>query len=301
MDLPHTVPMLKFFEEIKILHLEPTDVCQAACPLCVRETDPTFDKNIQNFLTPLFLENLLTHDVIKQLNKMYMCGVHGDPAASKYTLEIFKLFRDINPNIILGMNTNGAIQNTEWWIKIAKVLNGIRDYVVFSIDGLEDTNHIYRKNVNWKKLVENVEAFINAGGNAHWDMLVFEHNEHQVNACESMAKDLGFKYFRAKVSKRQNKVVNWIKTPKLWEDSIQFTNNISCIRNIEQSIYIDAKGNIFPCCWLSKTEFTIDKFDFIQLNWNTSECNSWCKTICSGLSVEKNNFHRQWKKEVQFF
>ena len=30
--------------EIKVLHLESTNVCQAACPLCARETDPLFDK-----------------------------------------------------------------------------------------------------------------------------------------------------------------------------------------------------------------------------------------------------------------
>ena len=30
---------------IKVLHLEPTDVCQAACPLCAGETDKNFQKH----------------------------------------------------------------------------------------------------------------------------------------------------------------------------------------------------------------------------------------------------------------
>ena len=37
--------------DISVLHLESTDVCQAACPLCARETDPLFNKNEKNHLT----------------------------------------------------------------------------------------------------------------------------------------------------------------------------------------------------------------------------------------------------------
>ena len=37
--------------EIRVLHLEPTDVCQAACPLCARETDENFDKSQKHHLT----------------------------------------------------------------------------------------------------------------------------------------------------------------------------------------------------------------------------------------------------------
>ena len=52
--------------------------------------------------------------------------------------------------------------------------------VIFSLDGLEDTNHIYRVGVQFKKVMENTQAFINAGASAHWDMLVFKHNKHHV-------------------------------------------------------------------------------------------------------------------------
>lgn len=300
MDTPHTVPMSTFFEGVKILHLESTNVCQAACPLCLRETDPIFDKDEQNFLTPEFLlDKILNEDVIKQLDKMYMCGVYGDPAANKYSLDIFSLFKKINSNITLGMNTNGALQNTTWWSKLAGILNSDKDYVVFSIDGLEDTNHIYRRNVKWPKLMENVKSFINSGGNAHWDMLVFDHNEHQVDQCETMAKQLGFKYFRVKVSKRKHDSVNWIKPPREWKNPSQLGNTIDCVRNKEKSIYIDAKGSVYPCCWLGQTDFTIDKFNSIQKTWNTTDCNNFCKNNCSVLQ-NTNSFQRQWQREISF-
>ena len=166
--------------EIKVLHLESTDVCQAACPLCARELDPLFDKRKKNHLT---INQILKHyddNAIAKLDKVFICGVYGDPAAGKYTLDIFRYFRKINPTITLGINTNGALQTTFWWHELGKLFTQPLDYVVFSIDGLEDTNGTYRVNVNWKKLMSNVEAYIAAGGTAHWDMLVYRHNQHQV-------------------------------------------------------------------------------------------------------------------------
>jgi hypothetical protein len=67
--------------------------------------------------------------------------------------------------------------------------------VTFSIDGLEDTNHLYRRNVNWNLLIENVKSFIDAGGTAVWDYLIFKHNEHQIDQAKQYSIDLGFKEF----------------------------------------------------------------------------------------------------------
>jgi hypothetical protein len=54
-------------------------------------------------------------DQIAALDKMFMCGNYGDPAAGSYTLEIYQEFRKLNPNIVLGMNSNGALRNAQWW------------------------------------------------------------------------------------------------------------------------------------------------------------------------------------------
>ena len=34
--------------------------------------------------------------------------------------------------------------------------------VIFSVDGLRDTNHLYRQGVNWDNVERNMQAFINA-------------------------------------------------------------------------------------------------------------------------------------------
>ena len=293
MDIQRT-PMLN---NIKILHLESTDSCNAACPLCLRETDSTFNKQGNHHLTVDKIRETICPDFIKNLDKMFMCGNYGDPAAGKHTLDIFRYFRSVNPGITLGMNTNGSLRTTSWWEELSSIFTGDRDYVVWSIDGLEDTNHIYRVNTSWGKIMENSAAFISTGGNAQWDMIAFLHNEHQVEDAEKMAIALGFSWFRVKVSKRALPV-NTIRPPKNWIAPVIEQGSISCYALNEMSVYMSAHGIVYPCCWLGSTNFTIAEFDDIQRSWVTIAPNKKCSDNCiKNLSGSK--FSNQWQREVQ--
>ncbi len=298
MDSPVITQISKWLETAKILHLEPTDVCQAACPLCARETDVNFNKLQKNYITFETIKEILGISTIKNLRKMFMCGNYGDPAASKETLNIYNEFKNLNPSIELGMNTNGGLQTSEWWQELAFILNKPNDYVVFSIDGLENTNHIYRKNVSWKKLIDNAKSFIKSGGNAHWDMLVYSYNQHQVKEAENLAKTLGFKWFRCKISKRSSNIA-WLQPMSAHVQLKNTQNKIDCFRDKEQSIYLDCKGNLYPCCWLGVTNDKLDQFDFIRSSWGTDNCNPMCKKTCS-LHNNTTNYKKQWQYEVEF-
>jgi len=283
--------------EIKVLHLEPTDVCQAACPLCARETDTNFDRSQKNHLTIDQILNHIDSGLIQQLDKMFMCGNYGDPAAGRHTLDIYRYFRTINPEITLGMNTNGAIQNTAWWQILGEIFHRQRDYVVFSIDGLEDTNHVYRRGVDWKKLMNNVRSYISTGASAHWDMLVYKHNEHQVDACERLARDLGFTWFRAKVSRRQIRA--GLQQPIQWQPLSITPAEIHCHALNEKSMYIDAQGRSSPCCWLgSRQQYFITDIEQVQSTWNSDNPNSICKNAC-GIIHGHTKFQSQWQREIQ--
>lgn len=228
---------------------------------------------------------------------MFMCGVYGDPAAGKHTTAIYEYFRDLNPNITLGMNSNGGIRNTEWWTHLGSLFHRDQDYVVFSIDGLEDTNHIYRRGVDWHKMIENIQAFISTGANAHWDMLVYHHNEHQIDICERLAKKIGFKWFRIKVSRRILPVGFY--HPTGWVQPRMQTGKIVCQALEEHSAYIDAKGRMLPCCWLgSKAQTQSIDFQDIQKSWQSDQPEADCVRTCSQRENSKNNFEQQWKKEV---
>lgn len=278
----------------KVLHVEPTDVCQLACPLCARETDPAFNKALKHHLTVEQIKDKFNIHFIQQLDKMFMCGNYGDPAAGAHTMDIYKYFRSVNPTITLGMNTNGGLQTKKWWTHLGKLLNQPRDYVVFSIDGLADTNHIYRKNSNWGKLIANATAFIDGGGYAHWDMLVYAHNQHQVDQCAEFAQSLGFTWFRAKVSKRP--YINGLEFPVGWQDPKQETGPIQCIAVQEQSTYIDAQGRVSPCGWLGSTQTNFVTLEQVSATWN-NDPHPVCRATCSGRN---NSFTNQWQREVNY-
>jgi hypothetical protein len=266
--------------------------------MCARETDHSFDKNRKHHLRIEHIQQHFNDKSIARLDKMFMCGNYGDPAAGYYTMDIYRYFRQVNPNITLGMNTNGAVQSTFFWHALGQLFNRPNDYCVFSIDGLEDTNQVYRKNVNWEKLMSNVEAYIAAGGSAHWDMLVYKHNQHQVDACEQLARKMGFKWFRAKVSKRG--FTDRLEFPIGWQEPVVKNGPIRCHAQEEKSMYIDAHGRLSACCWLGsrQQDFISDDLKTVKLTWKTETPNPVCAGSCS-TNKNKTAFEDQWRREIQ--
>jgi len=199
-------PLRKFDKStVKTMHVELSSVCNAACPMCRREVNPNFDKDKHS--TSLSLEQIkekLSVDFIKQLEYIYFCGSYGEPAAAPECIDIMKYIREVNPTIRLGIHTNGSLRNIKFWQELGSILNLPNDYCRFGIDGLEDTNHIHRVGTHWNLIMKNSKAFIEAGGIAEWEYLIFEHNEHQVDEAEKLSKKLGFKSFIHKVSRRFN-------------------------------------------------------------------------------------------------
>jgi MoaA/NifB/PqqE/SkfB family radical SAM enzyme len=135
---------------------------------------------------------------VRQLGSMYMCGNYGDPMVAPDTLAIFRSFRRQNEAMDLGMFTNGSGQKDAFWRELAAL--SVR--CTFAIDGLADTNHVYRRGTHWDKIMSSAAAFIAAGGNACWEFILFEHNQHQVCEAESLARAMGFRRFVTKRTTR---------------------------------------------------------------------------------------------------
>jgi len=183
-------------DNIDEYQIEITTLCNAACPQCPRningdEVNPhlplvNLPKNI--------IDQAFPTETVQRLRQIFFCGSYGDPIAHPDFLEILRDFRQKSPTVWLYLHTNGGIRGKSWWAELAKIINGYGK-IDFGIDGLSDTNHLYRKNVNFNKVIENAAAFIAAGGRAQWNFIVFKHNEHQVDDAEAMSKELGFETF----------------------------------------------------------------------------------------------------------
>jgi sulfatase maturation enzyme AslB (radical SAM superfamily) len=89
------------------------------------------------------------------------------------------------------MNTNGDNFDTKWWYDLGQKMTG-GDQIIFALDGLKKTHEFYR-DTNWNRVFSNVKAFIEGGGTAIWQMILFRHNEHQVDLVKALAKALDVK------------------------------------------------------------------------------------------------------------
>ena len=299
-------------DNVKEIHIEPTSLCNAACPMCARNVN---GEGLNPYITlkslslQWFKDNI-KQEKIKELDKVFFCGNVGDPASAPDLLDIIEYFKSYNDNIVVGLNTNGGLKIKEWWDRLGRLLNGRLDYCVFSIDGLEDTNQIYRKNVKWEKVMENANTFIGTGASAHWDMLVFDHNKHQVSQAEILAKDMGFTWFRTKETDRWDTHIETSLYPASQIDPTQINKEVDCEKNRDRSVFLDYTGKIWPCCHMAEAYLThigrhlhedIRMFSNEELmsEYQLRLDNQNPFYICSRACGITTNKRQQWKSETQ--
>ena len=271
-------------QDIKVIHLEVTSKCQASCPMCVRNIRGGVDSPDLKIseITLYQFKKWFSVDFIKQLDKVYMCGNTGDPILAKDTLSIFEYLRTVNTELELSMNTNGSARDMKFWQGLAELKVTVR----FGIDGMNDTHSLYRIGTDWDKVIHNAQTFINNGGYAVWDMLIFDHNKHQIDACKQLSCNLGFAQFVTKNTSRfQNDnlaVLNKdgttshilkpsIKSKQITQKLVEQKSVITCKVKTPGSLYISAEGKIAPCCWLDFNAVSSDApshADFIGKGFN---------------------------------
>ena len=88
--------------DIKVLHLEPTDVCQAACALCARETDKNFRKDRQHHLSIDQILRVFDQEKIQQLDKSICLVSHRDELAGR----VENILKVVKENGFTSYNTD---------------------------------------------------------------------------------------------------------------------------------------------------------------------------------------------------
>jgi len=306
---------MQLVKNIKTVHVELTDKCQAQCPMCARNyhggaTRPFIkngDISVEDFKS-WFPKNFLA-----QLNNFYSCGNYGDPAFAKDCLEIYSYVRSCNPDVRLAIHTNGGMRDTEWWKRLAEQ----NVQVIFAVDGFKGKHQIYRRNTNFDKVIQNLTAFIEAGGTARVDSLVFAHNEHEAADLEKFLLDLGVeqvnfisttRFYEMEKFPVQDENGNHLydlepaqrpeykKTPnsrldtlvdKQIRDNVLETAEITPLCETDQGIYVDPYGSVFPCCWIGGDylEHAVEEQLPIHILRNLSVQNS--KDIMNDIGIPK--------------
>lgn len=288
-------------KEIKKLQMEISNYCNARCPACARENSILYPDH-QNFIGvndtyvtyDQFVKWMDNGDFFWSLRLIDFCGNYDEPTTNPDLLEILEWIYTsgkFSHRLQVNIATNGGTRNKEFWHKLGDIGNRHRYTtkklsrlnVIWGIDGLEDTNHIYRKNVDWNKLQENFRSYISAGGRASWQFIYFSHNEHQDELAKQRSIEEGFERIKFRGTKsREHKEVK----PGKGKHEIELTTTnkqIVCkalhrpeYHGLDAGLYTTVKGTVLPCCWWGtekQMETLKEKYDFdesINLNSGNS-------------------------------
>lgn len=271
------------------MHWELTDWCNLKCPMCPR-TDhlhrcrPVVTVGNRQF----FLDDAKRYfprSFLERVRAVDFCGNYGDPCVARDFFEICRWLVG-QYGTVLTVSTNGAMRQPGWWRQLGELFAPNRGLVEFHIDGLQDTNHVYRIGADWKKIMANTAGYISAGGKADWLFIVFRHNQHQIDQACDLARRRGFHRFvtvdtgrfpvdqkfaymhpqgdirhleQATISGRQTLSCAWQPDANKEENTsiVKSTimpapiNGIRCKSSKHNRFYLDAAGNMAPCCWVA--------------------------------------------------
>ena len=266
-------------------HLELTDKCNAACPMCGRTQamnrclpDMSKVRNIE--LDLALIKRNFTPELCSKISEIDLCGGLGDPAAARECIEICDYF--IGFDIKIMLSSNGGLRSASWWRSLGELFRQNDSLVEFHIDGLEDTNHLYRVNTRFRKIMENATAYLATGATAEWHFIPFKHNEHQVSDALELSRKMGFSTFRVIHTIRFGKGNSFcyempdgrllelnpadpslvggtntvesegtdtrMRTPQFPSDVVQ------CKSAHQNRPYIVATGAVSACCWIEGSE-----------------------------------------------
>jgi MoaA/NifB/PqqE/SkfB family radical SAM enzyme len=329
-------------------HIEISSKCTLRCPRCARQEVP--DGLINTELNLEFFKRNFTEDFIrKNVEKITFCGDDGDPIYAHDLVPVIEYIKRIKP-VQIVIITNGSHKKPEWWQQLGGVLTS-QDTVHFSIDGWDNTsNNLYRVNSDFDSIIKGVVNLRSTSScRLVWAAIAFKFNEHNLNKIVTMAKSHGFdavqftkstkfgsiypSYGNNDALEPSSRLVSSshrferevillssrglhspvdVKNIQLY-NSVKEANGVKPLCEIgNKGLYIDARGRLFPCCWVanrynhnSEWKAIANKFDLNKRTlsdaidddfWETTFRNfTWqeCQTKCNQEKVDEK-YATEW-------
>lgn len=270
-------------------HIELTDKCNAGCPMCPR-TDamnfcrPNREKVFNVELSLADFEQHFSDDLCARTDEIVFGGAYGDPLAASEVLEITDHLTQ--RGVRLASSTNGSLRTPDWWTRFGEMMKRTGSRLELHIDGLADTNPLYRVNTFFDKIIENARAYIATGARAEWHFIIFRHNQHQIDEAFRLSREMGFAQFtlidtirfsggpryeyrmpdgetrylelpdmRAEDFTAPDGGEGLIARPEEPEASVHpGINGIDCKSGAFNRPYISAHGQVSACCWVTGSD-----------------------------------------------
>lgn len=245
---------------LRSLHLELTTRCSLSCPACPRTwfSDTLHRPVPKQDIDRRVLWDFLSCDTAQTIDTFRIEGNHGDAI---YWPEFLDFLREWRHSKRFHIVTNGSRQRPEFWTELRDLLTE-QDRITFSIDGLEDTNHLYRRNSDWASIMQAISIISQGTAQLNWKTIVFSHNQHQLAEIEALARGSGADQFELVKSHRFGRDelrpdLQYIDTSRLYQTSKSVTH-IDPVCSDHKECYISADGYLWPCCMIS-SYFTLHK------------------------------------------
>lgn len=295
-------------------HIELTRRCPLRCPGCERTLrfdqipDPRLDIDPEGLMRFFPREN--NHNI----RYLFLQGNLGDPIYHPDFHSIAEHFFNCD---LLMVTTNG-MQSVDFWKRVLETWPE-NSTVELSIDGLIDTNHIYRVNSNWNRIEElfDLISTVNRKCRIQWKYILFDHNRHQVDQAQLLSKKLGMDSFRIQKSRIfDHPTIRQHHDSRYFRDEVEFLDGLDPFCLTGDMHYITAGGEYFPCCWWADQnmqeglwdppiiyQHTINEIkafflDFTEKNlkdhWLAPDvCQRFCRKKCEGTAVPNTQLYRK--------
>lgn len=191
---------MKFFDvPVQSFNMEITNRCTLACPRCARTGNDWVKANLSD-ISMQVLENTFPLDKRESFEglRVNLCGAYGDCIYHPHFHDVLTYLKKVG--IRVAVETNGSHRKLAWWRRTCDILTD-EDVLTFSVDGLEDSNHIYRVNARWQD-IEQAMRYCAPRVTVDWKFIVFRHNEHQLDDARKLAEDIGVRRLTFKKSGR---------------------------------------------------------------------------------------------------
>lgn len=147
--------MIERSDLIRYIDFEISSICNAGCSVCPRRSFGHYSEFKQIYWSIEDTKNTIDKKIVSNLLGLQFCGNFGDPMGNPDVSKIVKYFRENNEKLSIYIKTNGGIGSKEIYSEIADM----GAIVTFGIDGYKEKNELYRVNVQWDKLEENLNSF----------------------------------------------------------------------------------------------------------------------------------------------
>jgi len=283
-------------------HIEISSKCTLKCPRCARQEVPAGLVNTELDLE-FFKRNFTPEFIISNVEKITFCGDDGDPIYAHDLIPVIEYIKSVKA-VEIVIVTNGSHKKLSWWIQLGKLLD-YSDTVHFSIDGYDNaSNNLYRVNSDYDSILAGLQTLRSTSCcRIVWAAIAFRFNQDHLEFMQEFAKKLGVDTFQLTKSTKFGRIypaygvndplepsVKYVSGSHRFErEQIEFTHrtqsvypvNLKLYRKIKNNsdivplceignkgLYIDARGRLFPCCWIANRYSHNNEWQTIADNFN---------------------------------